>query len=221
MSKSLLRRHMPELDFWRGVAIASVLIYHAIYWSQSTQSNHVEDLITRATVFGWLGVNLFFVLSGFLITGILLDAKGKPGYFRTFYGRRVRRIVPAFLLCLALLVLFRDISAGGLLQAVTFTANYNLIPAAHSFAPLWSLSVEEQFYLVWPLLVLLTSRRALTCICVAICLLEPLLRGAACLYGGAQYQGLIIHGTLFVADSLALGALGALYFRSQWAESVR
>lgn len=217
MERSLLRKHMPELDFWRGIAIASVLLYHAIYWSANNQPNKFADWLTHLTVFGWLGVNLFFVLSGFLITGILLDSKEKPGYFKSFYARRVKRIVPAYALCLILLILFRMISLGGIVRAVTFTANYQLVPASGSYGPLWSLSVEEQFYLVWPIVVLFTSRRALTRICLGVCLAEPLLRYMAWAQGRGLYDGLIIHGTLFVADSLALGALGALYFRSLWA----
>jgi peptidoglycan/LPS O-acetylase OafA/YrhL len=216
MQESLLRKRMPELDFWRGCAIASVLIYHAIYWSGASQPNRIENWFRQMTVFGWLGVNLFFVLSGFLITGILIDSKERPYYFRSFYGRRVRRIVPAYVLCLALLVLTQLVSVGGILRAVTFTANYNLIPAAHSYAPLWSLSVEEQFYLVWRIVVLLANRRALTGICIGVCAVEPLLRYWAWTHGRGPYDNLIIHGTLFVADSLALDALGALFFRSSW-----
>lgn len=212
---SLLRRHMPELDFWRGVAIASVLIYHAIYWTENSQPGRIANLLTRTTVFGWLGVNLFFVLSGFLITGILLDAKGKPKYFGGFYLRRVRRILPAYGLCLLLLLIVRMISGGGLLQAVTFTSNYPLIPAARVYGPLWSLSVEEQFYLVWPLIVLLTGRRTLTGICIAICALEPLLRYYAGIHGLSDQM--IHEATFLVADSLAVGALGALFFRSRYA----
>src|SRR5580704_13578219 len=97
LPESLVRTRMPELDFWRGIAIASVLLYHAIYWSSRSQPNKFAEWFTQTTVYGWLGVNLFFVLSGFLITGILLDSKGSPGYFRSFYGRRVRRIIPAYL----------------------------------------------------------------------------------------------------------------------------
>jgi len=217
MPESLVQRRMPELDFWRGLAIASVLLYHAIYWSCSSQPNRFAEWLTQSTVYGWLGVNLFFVLSGFLITGILLDSKGRPGYFRSFYGRRARRIIPAYLLCLVLLSLFQMVSIGGLLRAVTFTANYDLLPAARSYAPFWSLSVEEQFYLAWPAIVLLAGRRTLTGICLAVCLSEPLLRFIASVHGGGLYDGLIIHGTPFVADSLGLGALGALHFRSRWA----
>jgi peptidoglycan/LPS O-acetylase OafA/YrhL len=215
--ESLLRKRMPELDFWRGTAIASVLLYHAIYWSAPNQPNKIENWFTHLTIFGWLGVNLFFVLSGFLITGILLDSKGKNGYFRSFYGRRVRRIVPAYALCLALLIVFHIVSVGGTLRAITFTANYSMLPAARSYAPLWSLSVEEQFYLVWPIIVLLASRRTLASICVGVCIIEPFARYFAWTHGRGPYDNLIIHGTLFVADSLALGALGALYFRSSWA----
>jgi peptidoglycan/LPS O-acetylase OafA/YrhL len=191
------------------------VVYHAVYWTQDSQPGRIADLITRTTVFGWLGVNLFFVLSGFLITGILLDSKSRQSYFGPFYTRRAQRILPAYALCLLLLGLFHMISGGGLAEALTFTANYPLIPAAHAYGPLWSLAVEEQFYLFWPLVVLLTNRRTLASICVAVIIAEPLLRGMVAMQGGLHES--IHRATFLVADSLALGAFGALFFRSRFA----
>jgi peptidoglycan/LPS O-acetylase OafA/YrhL len=76
----LIQRHMPELDALRGCAILAVLFYHGMYWSIGSSPNPVINVLVKATVGGWLGVNLFFVLSGFLITGILIDTRGKPDY---------------------------------------------------------------------------------------------------------------------------------------------
>lgn len=210
----LLRKHMPELDVFRGIAITLVLLYHFFYWTSHNQPNALANLFTHLTLFGWLGVNLFFVLSGFLITGILLDTKERPGYFRNFYLRRVRRIIPAYSLCILLLIVFGMLSFGGLLRAISFTANYHLIPAKASYGPFWSLSVEEQFYLFWPLLALLCSRRIFTAICVGICLLDPVLRYLALLPG--YHLGDVHAATYLIADNFAIGALGALFFRSSW-----
>ena len=97
----LLRPHMPELDTVRGVAVISGLLLHAFYWQYShLRFTGTARLILLATQPGWLGVNLFFVLSGFLITGILVDSKDKPQYFRRFYWRRALRMLPAYYLLL-------------------------------------------------------------------------------------------------------------------------
>lgn len=96
-SGTVLRPRMPELDTLRGVAVLLVLFFHAFHLS----AYHATALpwanwIFAATSTGWAGVNLFFVLSGFLITGILLDTRFEPGYYRRFYTRRALRILPAY-----------------------------------------------------------------------------------------------------------------------------
>lgn len=96
-NQPVLRKKMPELDSVRGIAILSVVFYHGFFWSVSPQAfSGFERLFVTITGFGWLGVNLFFVLSGFLITGILEDSKDSRSYFRKFYVRRGLRILPAF-----------------------------------------------------------------------------------------------------------------------------
>ena len=97
----LIRPVMPELDSVRGIAVSGVLLLHAFYWQYSSfHFSGLPRLFLLATQPGGLGVNLFFVLSGFLITGILLDSKEKPRYFRRFYIRRALRILPAYYLLL-------------------------------------------------------------------------------------------------------------------------
>src|SRR5579864_437904 len=88
--------HIPELDGVRGIAILMVVVYHAFEFSIRAP----EGWIARLASYGFSGVDLFFVLSGFLITGILLNSKGRPGYFRNFYARRALRIWPLYYLLL-------------------------------------------------------------------------------------------------------------------------
>jgi peptidoglycan/LPS O-acetylase OafA/YrhL len=147
-------KHMPTLDCLRGVAILLVLVYHGL-GSVGRQHppglTHLEQGALTAADWGFLGVQLFFVLSGFLITGILLDTRRNEDYYRNFYTRRALRILPALLLILAVLASLRRISAVFLAKALLFLANFGMSSTSvKMYAPLWSLSVEEQFYLVWP-----------------------------------------------------------------------
>src|SRR4051812_27557384 len=95
---ALLKPHMPGLDILRGIAILSVVLYHGLFWGPllSPPRNTIWARLAGAFTFGWLGVFLFFVLSGFLITGILLDSRQQPFYWRNFYVKRALRILPAF-----------------------------------------------------------------------------------------------------------------------------
>ncbi len=174
-----VRGHLPALDGLRGVAILLVIASHYLgdYW--------------RTATVGWTGVNLFFVLSGFLITGILLDAKSAPHYFRNFYARRTLRIFPLYYLVLFLAFVvaplvpalntegFRGVaSRQGWLWTYTMNVYVSFrgdVGGANPFAGdwvemlhFWSLSVEEQFYLAWPVIVLLASRKQLRLICGAM-----------------------------------------------------
>src|SRR4051812_24673193 len=121
---ALVRKRMPELDTLRGVAILLVVLYHGLFWSlqddRLTSSARQIGLLFRG---GWCGVQLFFVLSGFLITGILIDAKGRPHYFRTFYLRRALRILPALFLFIAILIVTRAVTWTFALLSIAFLAN--------------------------------------------------------------------------------------------------
>lgn len=198
----------------RGVAILAVLFYHGLYWSGATSSNHLATLFIKATVVGWLGVNLFFVLSGFLITGILLDTKGSPSFYRKFYFRRALRILPAYLALVGLLTLvgWTTLHSGTLM--LLFLANTSAAIQVGGYGPLWSLSVEEQFYLIWPAFVGRVSIRVLTIVSIALCFVEPLLRwlDAACHLPLGNVRGT----TYLIADNLALGALAAIFARSRY-----
>jgi peptidoglycan/LPS O-acetylase OafA/YrhL len=244
--------HLPALDGVRAIAILMVIVFHSVgglpgmNWAQNAFLGMAEQ--------GWVGVDLFFILSGFLITGILMDARTQPHALRNFYARRVLRIVPvyvAFLLFSLSIALPMGTSSpeeSALLQRTQlwyWTYSQNLLVALHSwsatafpFAHLWSLAVEEQFYTLWPIAVLLLSRRMLAkvgilCIVAAeACRLALVHRGAdgtviyvmlptrmdslaagaclACAYRSAPHWSRIKHARLFVA-TLAVVSLLAVY----------
>jgi peptidoglycan/LPS O-acetylase OafA/YrhL len=217
----LLKKAMPGLDSLRGLAILSVLFYHGLHAdtaedlpAHSASAHVVSNLLGS----GWLGVFLFFILSGFLITGILLDSKGRPDYWRRFYSRRVLRIMPAFALVLLTLKLFFGSSWTYIAACLAYIAN--LAPALHLegyiYGPLWSLAVEEQFYLCWPWLVKWLSKRHLAYAAITCIFLSPLLRFLSVV--GIVSLGDPHRMTWLLSDSLAMGALIAILLRSKWGE---
>jgi peptidoglycan/LPS O-acetylase OafA/YrhL len=212
-SVTLLRTHMPELDTLRGVAILGVLFLHGFYWQYSGfRFSRVPQLLLLATKPGWLGVNLFFVLSGFLITGILLDSRDKPDYYRRFYTRRALRILPAYYLLLILLAALRQASAAYLGLSFAYLANLTILfGVPNNYGVLWSLAVEEHYYIAWPALLRHSSSRSVAALALGICLAEPVLRAVAFQTGHAS--GITTY-TWFVADGLAMGGLLAVVLRS-------
>ena len=202
---------MPELDSARGIAIALVMVYHVA--GMGLPPGVAPAGVVAVAQAGWLGVHLFFVLSGFLITGILADARegGRPDYFRRFYARRARRILPLYLALLFVLWTRVDISNGYLLLSATFLANLApLFGTGHEWATLWSLAVEEQFYLLWPLAVWLLPRRAMIGLAGAMLLLSPIARAVG-VADGARLE--LFYHTWYVLDCLAAGSLVALVLR--------
>jgi len=201
---------MPELDGLRAVAILAVIAFH---------------LRLPFCSLGWAGVFLFFVLSGFLITGILLDSKSQPHYFRNFYARRSLRIFPIYyatLLGVMALAWNRHWTVHDAGWYLLYLQNYLLgvtyflpeFPAAFDHS--WSLAVEEQFYLLWPLAVLLLSRRALLWFCPVLILGAALARYVVAAQTGSFT--LAFTPLACVVDSLAAGALLAILRRSPIAE---
>jgi len=204
---------MPELDTLRGLAIAGVVCLHGFYWQHGGMlAGSWGRLILDLSRPGWLGVNLFFVLSGFLITGILLDSAARPDRYRRFYARRALRILPAYCAVLIVLWLFGQASRAYLALGLAFLANVtSLFGVAQYYGPFWTLAVEEQFYLFWPAAVWRLSRRGVAWLASAVVVLTPLARGVAFHYG--QTDGLAEY-TWFVLDGLACGALLAVLLRS-------
>jgi peptidoglycan/LPS O-acetylase OafA/YrhL len=179
--------HVPALDGVRGVAIGLVMLHH-FTMSAQTRSG-VLGALWRLCEYGWCGVPLFFVLSGYLITRILIASRESKSYFRTFYVRRTLRIFPLYyLVLLAVLVVaplvtgqpFPRHTAWLWLYATNLPTTFpSLVGPSGCLANLghfWSLAVEEQFYLVWPAVVLLSSAKTLRRICLAGIVVAPLSR---------------------------------------------
>lgn len=169
------RQYFPALDGLRGLAILLVVIYHNF------------GFIEKYFFFGWLGVDLFFVLSGFLITDILLKELGSKNFLKNFYSRRVLRIFPLYYLCLILFLIVLpqaknspDLEYYTDNQAWIWTYLQNWL---YIFKPptdtstlnhLWSLAVEEQFYLLWPLVILLLRKPRYLLIFISLLLVAVL-----------------------------------------------
>jgi peptidoglycan/LPS O-acetylase OafA/YrhL len=175
------QRHMPELDGIRGLAILGVLCSHGVALAAALAPVSVLQVAVRLVLTPlWGGVDLFFALSGFLITGILLRTRRNSNYFSSFYGRRVLRIFPIYYLVLISTVLAGHFSAHvaaflppTLSARATFFLYLQNWPAVWHGGKIvggiwgiyWSLAVEEQFYLVWPVVVLLLPESAITAVC--------------------------------------------------------
>jgi peptidoglycan/LPS O-acetylase OafA/YrhL len=214
LAGSVLTRHMPGLDLLRGVAILVVVLFHGFYYVAPNVPwhNRLAATLFHLTSFGWTGVNLFFTLSGFLITGNLIESEGNPNYYSRFYIRRALRILPAYFLVLILLGLTRTASLNYLLLCVLFLANWPKLLLHGSFLiypVLWSLAVEEQFYAIWPWLYRKLQMRGLFALSIAMVLLCPILRAAAFGRVGAP----IFSKTFLIADNLAIGAVIAIICR--------
>ncbi len=221
-----LRGHLPALDGVRGLAILAVLLLHFV--ANTTPTNRLEEIASRTLSYGVLGVDLFFVLSGFLITGILYDARYDPSYFKNFYMRRVLRIFPLYYAVLVLVFLvvprlpflegsqlatLREHQAWGWLYGINVYIWTQGGWPNNYIQHFWSLAVEEHFYFVWPLVVwLLASRpRALLVTCLAVAGMSVAGRVVASLLGAAPVPISVL--TPFQLDALCLGGFFAVLAR--------
>jgi peptidoglycan/LPS O-acetylase OafA/YrhL len=219
--------HIPALDGVRGLAILMVLFGH-FFLTNNVSSNPVIQVVLDLRNQMWIGVTLFFSLSGFLITGILFDTLDCDHYLRTFYGRRVLRIFPVyygFLLLLLILTPMLHFNWHG--QAwrlwtytvnIPFTQDWTANPSPYiNLRHFWSLAVEEQFYLIWPLLVLwLRTWRKIVTVALSGAVLALLLRTGLVV----AHMGPGNHGLPFCMDGLLLGATLALLVRSSFRDRV-
>jgi peptidoglycan/LPS O-acetylase OafA/YrhL len=209
-------KKIPQLDAVRGLAVLLVLLHNTDIYP----SLHLQIISGN----GWMGVDLFFVLSGFLITSILLDTKQSGGYFRNFYARRCLRIWPLYYSVLIFMFVIVPILRPAEAHAVFdtrssprwaypfFLQNFLVPIPSMATGPLgvtWSLAVEEQFYLFWPLAVRFCSGRQLRNIAIAVICFSPALRFYLSLHHVDIYSNPFCRW-----DGLMAGALLALLLRS-------
>ena len=219
------RRHVPALDGIRGIAILMVIWFHTI--GELAVRHPLDEIVARVARSSWTGVDLFFTLSGFLITSILLDTRGRRGYFRNFMMRRALRIIPPYAVLVVLILWV--LPASGLItpQSVAEPRKHllwfvamlpNFLVGLHGFRAgadldhLWSIGVEEQFYLVWPLVVALVAPPRLRRVTLALVVIAPLIRLAA-LAAGATPR-MVYTLTPLHYGGLAMGALIAVSLRT-------
>ncbi|MCX6510355.1 MAG: acyltransferase family protein [Actinobacteria bacterium] len=216
-SQSSSQRWRPGLDGLRALAVLGVMAYH-------------EPNVEMPG--GFLGVDLFFVLSGFLITGLLLDERRTSGTLslRSFWNRRARRLLPALAaLLLAVVVattILGDVSQrrdlpGGVLSAVLYDSNWNQIAQHQSYfdqftslSPLqhlWSLAIEEQFYIVWPLVVIACLRRSRRLLIAVTSVATVASISLMAFFLGSGDPSRSYYGTDTRAFTMLIGALGAIF----------
>lgn len=225
------RKRIPQLDGVRGLAILMVLVWHYYVCTPAPPTainTHLKIFLSLA----WTGVDLFFVLSGFLIGGILMDHREDDDYFKVFYVRRVCRIFPLYFLLLiagAIYVKITGESASAplpfwpypfFLQSI-FIATRGAL-GSFWLGGTWSLAIEEQFYLIFPFLVRVCKSRLLPHLFVIMVLLAPVCR--IVLWSMSHPPGLASFALLPCRmDQLALGALGAWMIRQpamrEWLEA--
>jgi peptidoglycan/LPS O-acetylase OafA/YrhL len=209
-------KKIPQLDAVRGLAVLWVLLHN----TDNYPALHLQAISGK----GWMGVDLFFVLSGFLITGILIDTKRSEGYFRNFYARRCLRIWPlyysALLFMFVIVPMLRPSEAHNVFDArsspwwayVVFLQNF-LVPiptrATGLLGVTWSLAVEEQFYLIWPLVVRFCTESQLRKVALTVICVSPVLR-----FYLSMHQVNLYSNTFCRLDGLMAGAFLALVVRS-------
>jgi len=191
----------------RGLAVLAVVFYHCHPRLEGTWIHY-------ASLWGWAGVNLFFVLSGFLITSILLEAREKPNYFKNFYGRRALRIWPVYVLVLVVVYLnapwfigptiAEAVKAAPWVAYIFFVQNLLHLALPAAIGPTWSLAIEEQYYFLWaPVVRFLRRPWMLAAVLGAALIASPLIRLA-------DLKWMTPTHTLIHLDGIALGSLLAL-----------
>lgn len=205
LKKTDIPKFIPELDGLRAISILSVLFFH---------------LNVPGFSLGWSGVFLFFVISGFLITGILLDAKGQEHYYKNFFIRRSLRIFPIYyisLIAIYVLSCLLNKPNSDFFWYLIYGQNYLLgftgfaaaFPA--SFSHTWSLAIEEQFYFLWPFLVCILTIRKLVILLLVFVVVAISSRVGVWVYTNNPF---LVFTTLpSTIDSLAIGAMLAIVIR--------
>lgn len=203
-------RYVPQLDGLRAIAILAVLVTH--FWAYPKG----HELLNHLAAFGWVGVDLFFVLSGYLITGILRDTRDDPHHYRNFYARRALRIFPLYYLLLVLVLVALPLvkpmhPVENSWMFWIYAGNIALAEAGWQLFLLditWSLSLEEQFYLIWPAAIRRLSNKRVMQVCLAVIIAMPILRWLLWEPLGWMWLHMVLR-----ADGFAVGALIAVAMR--------
>ena len=229
MSKSRNWHHFLALDGLRGAAILSVLCFH-FFVDDGYSASGVGKFLLPLAKMGWMGVEVFFVLSGFLITGILLRARSATNYYRVFYARRALRIFPVYYLAVALIfwvvvplgrhVEFFHLHPVGLFgphEQLWYWVNLSNLHTAFypllipMLSPFWSLAIEEQFYLVWPAVVRNLRQQSLMAFCLSGMVISAVLRNLPWVqHWNEIYSNFIYRFTPLHIDGLLFGAILAM-----------
>ncbi len=223
-------RQIPSLDGLRALSVTLVILLHTL---QRFGLTHHVPLLAYVLANGAIGVQIFFVISGFLITTLLLREREKTGRISlgSFYVRRAFRILPPLYFYLLVIVLLGwtgrlpDVTGRKMLVAFTLTSNYLHWPAGWYTEHFWSLCIEEQFYLLWPGLLVFcllrwrgTRRKEVAaCLALAFALLEPPMRLFYFRHLPAPHYYSMFH---LASDGLMFGAIGALLQGTQRFEAV-
>jgi peptidoglycan/LPS O-acetylase OafA/YrhL len=217
------KNHIEELDGLRGMGVLPVIAYHSIitYFlilpGEETDFDVVTNFIFKLISLCWCSVDLFFVISGFLITRILLNNKESTNYFSAFYGRRVLRVFPLYylFLCVHFFLIAPLLINGGIKAELTgYTHQYyywfyisNFVREPSVIFHFWSLAVEEQFYFIWPLCVYFLSRRQLIWTCSFFITISIISRFLLCISGDFSYAYTAVYARL---DTIMMGSLVAI-----------
>jgi peptidoglycan/LPS O-acetylase OafA/YrhL len=219
---------ITALDGIRGIAVLLVIIVHSDgYFGGAFASGYIAGPLAIVFGAGWVGVNLFFVLSGFLITGILFDVKWADNYYRAFYARRALRILPLYFGYVSLISIIafwksrtpgaEHLGRGDISSLFGFYYNFRVAMFTKAELPnvhhLWSLCVEEHFYLLWPIIILSLPRRRVMQLCVAGMFIALGLRIAVAASGAWPQIAYIL--TPCEVDGLLAGSFVALMERGQ------
>ncbi len=206
----LNKRYFPSLDGWRAVAILIVLLDHLRY---NQLPGTIYSKISHSLIYGHLGVRIFFVLSGFLITILIIKEFQKSGTINSkrFYIKRILRIFPALYLYLIVLAIVNyffklNIDVNSFLVAAFYVSNFQFFDVNTFTGHTWSLSVEEQYYLIWPLVFLYLQKRIWVLLCFVFIVITCL---RMFWYYYPNYQQLSLKPFLSHVDSIFMGALFA------------
>lgn len=231
-----MNERTKELDSLRGIAVILVITFHVFKRAAYFTKHEVLHFISGLANIGWLGVDIFFVLSGFLITSILLKTKSGENYFKNFYARRILRIFPLYYAFIAVMLILMPIMNSDYAFSVRFLTPYLLfyiqnwvvslkiggLPAFLSVT--WSLAVEEQFYLIWPLIVYYTRKETLIKIGLGVIIFLFFYRIQASQFWdpSRQFASFFYFDTFTRFSELLFGALLAIFYMDQtWRERIR